>query len=88
MAWDDNFNKLFENKLPIDEHKEWRFALEEHKTKGTMNMNVRIFQKPKVEGGYEGPTKSGFILGVQSLEQIEDLQKEFNEFFEKVKEML
>ena len=88
MAWDDNFNKLFEEKLPIDDFKEWRFTLEEHKSKGTMNMNVRVFQKPKTEGGYEGPTKSGFIMGVQSLEQIEALQKQFNDYFEKVKEML
>ena len=88
MAWDDNFNKLLQTTLPIDEFKEWRFTLEEHKTKGKMNMNVRIFQKAKTEGGYEGPTKSGFIFEIQSLEQIENLQKAFNEYFEKVKEML
>ena len=85
MAWDDNFNKLFESKLPVDEYKEWRFALEEHKTKGTMNMNVREF---KCSESYSGPTKNGFIINVQSIDQVEKFQKMFNEFFEKVKEML
>lgn len=85
MAWDDNFNKLFEQKLSINDSKELRFALEEHKTKGTMNINVREF---KSNDSYSGPTKNGFIMNVQSLEQIEQLQKQFNDYFEKVKEML
>lgn len=85
MAWEDNFNTLFENKLPVAENKEWRFALEEHKNKGTMNMNIREF---KTSATYSGPTKNGCIISVESLEQIEKYQKEFNDFFEKVKEML
>lgn len=88
MAWEDNFNKIAEVELPADSNKVWKFALEEHKTKGTMQVNVRLFQKAKVEGGYEGPTKNGFIQGIQSLEQVEELQKTFNEFFDKVKEMI
>jgi hypothetical protein len=86
MAWEDNYNSLFTEKLPIDDgKKEWRFTLEEHKTKGTMNMNVRIWS---VEGSYTGPTKSGFIQGIKTKDDVEVLQKKFNDYFEKVKEML
>jgi hypothetical protein len=85
MAWEDNFNPLITETLPLEGgKKEWRFTLEEHKTKGTMNLNVRIWQ---VEGSYTGPTKSGFVLGIKSKEEVEELQKAFNDYFEKVKEM-
>lgn len=85
MAWDDNFNKLIEQKMTINDTKELKFSLEEHKTKGIMNMNIREFKSTE---SYSGPTKNGFILNVQSLEQVEQLQKQLNDYFEKVKEML
>lgn len=86
MAWEDNFNSLFTKTLPIEGgKKEWRLTLEEHKTKGTMNMNIRIFQ---TEGSYTGPTKNGFIIQANSLEEVEELEKAFLDYFEKVKEIL
>lgn len=88
MAWSDNFSELVKITLPAESNKEWRFILEEHKTKGSMNMNVRLFQNAKVEGGYEGPTKNGFIQQINSIEDVEKMQKTFNEYFEKIKEML
>lgn len=86
--WNDKFNTLVSSKLELEGNKEWRFAVEENKTKGTLQMNLRIFQKAKIEGGYEGPTKNGFILGINSLEEVEDLQNALNDFFEKTKDIL
>lgn len=86
--WSDKYNVLVNSKLEIEGNKEWRFAVEESKTKSTLQMNVRLFQKPKTEGGYEGPTKNGFIIGINSIEDIENLQNAMNDFFEKSKELL
>ena len=90
MAWDDNFSAIISTKLPVEGNKEWRFVLEEHKTKGTMQMNVRLWQlpKPEKEDAYNGPTKNGFIEKITSLEDIEKLEKAFMEYFQKIKEML
>lgn len=85
MAWEDNFNKLVEKSLPINEKKEWRFTMEEHKTKGTMQFGIRAFN---VTGNYIGPTKNGMIIGIESEEQIEAFRKSFNEFIDEVKGML
>lgn len=85
MAWEDNYSKLVEDNLPINDKKEWRFVMEEHKTKGTMQFGIRAFN---ITGNYIGPTKNGFIVPVESEEQIEEFRKKFNEFIDKVKEML
>lgn len=86
--WNDNFSELFKDIMPAEGNKEWRFALEEHKTKGTLQMNVRKFQKPTESNPYDGPTKNGFIESVNSIEDIEKLEKKFAEFFKKCKEMI
>lgn len=88
MAWEDNYNTIAQVDLPVDGNKIWKFALEEHKTKGTMQMNVRLWQKAKEEGGYAGPTKNGFIQGIKSVEDVNELEKTFAQFFKQVKEML
>lgn len=86
--WEDKFNTLVSSKLELPNNKEWRLAVEESKTKGTLQMNVRLFQKAKIEGGYEGPTKNGFIIEVNSIEDIENFQNSLNDFFDKTKELL
>ena len=86
--WADNFSELFRDTLPSEGNKEWRFALEEHKTKGTMQMNVRKFQVAKNEGDYEGPTKNGFIEQIKTIEDVDALEKAFSEYFKKVRSML
>lgn len=86
MAWEDNFNALFTDKLEVEGgKKEWRFSLEEHKTKGTMQMNCRLWS---IGGSYEGPTKNGFIVGIKTIEDIDKLEQAFQEYFKKVREML
>lgn len=85
MAWEDNFNKLIESSLKVDDSKTLKFVLEEHKTKGTMNINIREFKETET---YSGATKNGLMIKVESLEQINDYQKQFNDFFESIKEMI
>jgi hypothetical protein len=85
MVWEDNFSSLIEQKHAIDERKEWRFVLEEHKNKGTLHINIRSFQ---ISGTYTGPTKNGINIQLQSKEELEEFQKSLNDFFEKVKDML
>lgn len=87
--WEDNFNKIVSLELPVEGNKVWKFTVEEHKTKGTMQMNVRKWQNGTgKEGEYIGPTSNGFIEKINSLEDVERLEKMFAEYFKKVKEML
>ncbi|MDF2533903.1 MAG: hypothetical protein K0R18_60 [Bacillales bacterium] len=85
MAWEDNYSKLVEIMHPINDNKEWRLVLEEHKTKGTLHVNIRAFQ---TEGAYTGPTKNGMNFAVNSIEELEQFQVALNQFFAKAKEML
>lgn len=85
--WNDKYNTLSETKLEVEGNKEWRLAVEESKSKGTLQLNARLFQKAKVEGGYAGPTKNGFIEPINSKEDIEELQNLFNEFFDEAKKL-
>lgn len=84
-TWADKFNVLVSKELQIEDNKVWKFAIEESKTKGTLQMNVREFKSSET---YEGPTKNGFIKGITSKEDIEKIQNSFNEFFEEIKKML
>lgn len=85
MAWEDNYSKLIEDNLPISDKKEWKFVMEEHKTKGTMQVGIRAFN---TTGNYIGPTKNGMLIPIESAEQIEEFRVKFNEFIDKVKDML
>ena len=86
MAWKDNFNTIYEQKFDIADYKYWLFQLEEHKSKGTLHMNIRMFQKAKEEGQYEGPTKNGIMLQINSVEEINNFQNELNKFFDSIKD--
>lgn len=86
--WEDNFSKLIESNLPTAENKEWRFSLEEHTTKGTMQINFREFKSSNVEGGYNGPTKNGFIFKIQTKEDYLKLKSAMFEFMDKIEEFL
>lgn len=86
--WSENFNELVKIVLPCEGNKEWRMVLEEHKTKGTMQINCRKWQLPKEGNEYNGPTKNGFIEPITSVEDITKLEETFKDFFAKIKEML
>jgi hypothetical protein len=88
MGWSDKFSKLVEKKIQLQPGKEWRFALEEHKKKGTMHINIRQFKVAQKEGDYEGPTKQGFIMQINSLDDLDKIENIFDEYFDEVKELL
>lgn len=87
--WEDNYNKIVNLELPVEGNKVWKFTVEEHKTKGTMQMNVRLWSNGSgKEGEYVGPTKNGFIVPIKTQEDVDKLEKTFADYFKKVKEML
>ena len=83
--WSDNFNELKSGKTDVTDYKYWKWAVEESKSRGTLQLNVRCYSTPKVEGGYEGPTKNGFIISINNKEDLEKLQKFLNEAFDSAK---
>ena len=85
MAWQDNYNIVYQSEFPIDEIRTWKFALEEHKTRGTLQLNVRLFKKTE---NYDGPTKSGFIYPITSVKDLNDFQNALNDYFENVKKKI
>ena len=89
--WADKYSILKTETYKFEEFKEWRFSLEEHKEKGTLQINARCFTLPKKEGGYAGPSKNGFIIPITSAEDFDNIIKcfsAFTDFAEKCKEML
>ena len=88
MVWTDNYSSIMEKIVPLENNKEWRLNVEEHKKTGKMQLNCRVFQKAKEDGGYEGPTKNGFIMPIKSVNDIENLEKMFSDFFKEVKTLL
>lgn len=85
MAWEDNYNPIYVKELPVDEVFTWKFRLEEHKKRGTLHASARLFKKT---ADYDGPTKNGFIVQINSEEDIDKLQAAFNELFKEAKEKL
>ncbi len=86
MAWGDNYNTIFTKEFKVDDGpKVWKMNVEEHKTKGTLSMNIRQFKHTE---SYDGPTKKGLLIQIESAEDIDKYQKAFNDYFDKVKELL
>jgi hypothetical protein len=87
--WEDNYSKIVDLRLPLDNNKEWKFTLEEHKTKGTMQMNVRLFQNDNgKDDAYVGPTKNGFIIKITSKEEFNTFKETFIKYLNEVEDML
>lgn len=85
MAWQDNFNVLYQSEYKMDDTRVWKLALEEHKTRGTLQLNVRLYKKTDT---YDGPTKSGFIYPISSIEDLNNFQTALNDYFENVKQKI
>ena len=83
MAFADNNNSLYENVMKQSDVKETKFSLLENKKSGKLTASVRDFKHTE---GYDGPTRNGMMLQLNTVEDVEKYQKAFNDFFEKVKE--
>jgi hypothetical protein len=83
MAFADNNNSLYENSMKQSDVKETKFSLLENKKSGKLTASIRDFKHTE---GYDGPTRNGMMLQMNTVEDVEKYQKAFNDFFEKVKE--
>jgi hypothetical protein len=91
VDWADKFNVIKSTSFKINENKEWKFTIEEHKQKGTLQINARCWTVSKKEGGYSGPSKSGFIIPINSVEDFDTIKECFQtfiDFVENSKEVL
>lgn len=90
-SWADKYNALKTFEIPMSDTKVWKCSVEEHKTKGTLQLNVRQWTVAVKEGGYSGVTKNGFILPITDVEDLDkmiDLFKQLQSFCEDVKTLL
>jgi len=85
--WEDKFNPLVQKILKI-ENKDWKLTLEENKTKGTLQVNLREWAHATPTNEYEGPTKNGFIFKIKIIEDLNNLEEMFLKFFSEAKTML
>ena len=83
MAFADNNNSLYENVMKQSDVKETKFSLLENKKSGKLTASVRDFKHTE---GYDGPTRNGMMLQLNTVEDVEKYQNAFHDFFEKVKE--
>lgn len=89
--WEEKFSVLKKVEYKFANNKEWKFSLEEHKEKGTLQINARMFTVSEKEGGYSGPSKNGFIIPITSVEDFDNVIncfKEFTTFAEGCKEFI
>jgi len=86
-SWEEKFNALVQKNLKID-NKDWKLTLEENKTKGTLQINLREWAHATETNAYEGPTKNGFIFKVKTIEDLKNLEEMFRTFFNEAKDML
>ena len=77
-----SINKIVTQSLQQNPEMRIDFALQESKNNGNRYLNMRQFIKNDT---YDGTTKNGFSMMVQDVEEIEQLQKAFNDFFEEAK---
>jgi len=80
VNWEERFNVLKNANYKYSDTKEWRFALEEDKTKGTLQINARCWTIGEGENAYNGPSKNGFIIPITSSEDFDNIVKCFKEF--------
>ncbi len=77
MKWEEKFNVLKQISFKTNENKEWKFSIEENKQKGTLQLNARCFTIASKEGAYSGPSKNGFILPINSIEDLDKIKECF-----------
>jgi len=87
VEWSDKFNPLVQ-KILIIANKEWKLTLEENKSKGTLQVNLREWSHATPTNEYDGPTKNGFIFKIKSLDDLNNLEELFKTFFTEAKDML
>jgi hypothetical protein len=85
MGFNDNNNVIFENDVKVNDVTNIKFTMLENKRSGVMRASIREF---KCTATYDGPTKNGMMFAINNIEDVSKMQKNFNDFFEKIKSML
>lgn len=84
-SFSDSNNTIFEQRMPTTAGKEVVFSLIENKKSGALRMGVREWKHSE---SYDGPTRNGMLISVESAETVDKWQRAFNEYFDKVRETL
>lgn len=84
MAFADNNNALYEAKMKVDDVNEVTFSVLENKRSGIMRASIREFKHTET---YDGPTKNGMMIKLNTVEDVKKYQKAFNDFFENAKKL-
>lgn len=84
--WADKFNTVKSKSFKTSENAEWRFSLEEHKEKGTIQLNARCFKIATTEGGYSGASRNGFIIPINKIEDLDKIKECFQTFIDFIDE--
>ncbi len=90
-SWEDKYSILKNDEFRYSNEKNWKMQLEEDKTKGTLQLNVRCWTESTTENGYNGPSKNGFIIPITSEEDFNKIiacMKQIAEFAESCKEFI
>lgn len=85
MAFTESNNTLFENTMKLSDVAEIKFSMLENKKSGILRAGIREF---KHTDSYDGPTRNGMMIRLNTVDDVEKYQKAFNEFFDKIKTMM
>lgn len=85
MGFTESNNTIFENKHQMTEVTELIFAMIENKKSGLIRANIREFKHTE---DYDGPTRNGMMLRINTAEDVDRYQKMFNDFFDKARESI
>jgi hypothetical protein len=75
-----HYKQLVEEGHEVNETTELRMKLDENTSNGNMYLGLREY---KTSGGYTGYTKSGLSFRVESVEDVDKLEKVFSDFISK-----
>jgi UPF0755 protein len=68
-----------------------KFALHDQTIKRILFRHLQVdspYNTYKHTDSYDGPTKNGMMIRLNTVEEVEQYQKAFNDFFEQVKKMM
>jgi len=81
----DSNNVIFDMTMPSGPTKDVKFELIENKKSGMIRMSIREWSHTE---RYDGPTRNGLLIKVESPETVDQWQKTLNAYLDKVRETL
>jgi len=81
MAYTNNFETLVEKEVVIDIETTVKMKLDKNKKNDNLKLHIREYA---TSPDYTGYTKNGISIPVESIDQLDSLQRTFNEFIESI----